>query len=267
MIAGIISHVPGGLGRVRDRDPAHAAERAGGCAARLAARLSRRLLPRAAGVRRRCCSAPRNSPRSAARSPRAQELAALYIAPVVPQVAGALTFLAGALLLFSGATPAWMSGSRSSTASCRWPCSRSRTWPAASIGLGLLMLARALFRRVQAAYHITFWLLAAGICASLLKGLDFEEATAPRPRPRRADARAARLLPADGDPLRALHAGRGSSSIVGVIAMAVWIGVLAYRHVELLATSCGGRSRSMPMRRACCAPRSRSSCSAPPTCC
>ena len=36
----------------------------------------------------------------------AQQLASLYIAPVVPQVAGALTFLAGALLLFSGATPA-----------------------------------------------------------------------------------------------------------------------------------------------------------------
>ena len=44
------------------------------------------------------------------------------------------------------------------------------------IGLGLLVLARALFRRVQAAYHISLWLLVAGIVASLLKGLDFEEA-------------------------------------------------------------------------------------------
>ena len=44
------------------------------------------------------------------------------------------------------------------------------------IGLGLMILARALFRRVQAAYHISFWLLVAGIAASLLKGLAFEQA-------------------------------------------------------------------------------------------
>ena len=44
-----------------------------------------------------------------------------------------------------------------------------------AIGVGLLVLARALFRRVQVAYHISFWLLVAGIIASLLKGLDFEE--------------------------------------------------------------------------------------------
>src|SRR4029077_8254272 len=36
----------------------------------------------------------------------ARELAGIYIAPVVPQIAGSLTFFAGALLLFSGATPA-----------------------------------------------------------------------------------------------------------------------------------------------------------------
>ena len=35
------------------------------------------------------------------------------------------------------------------------------------IGLGLIVLARALYRRVQAAYHIVFWLLVAGMIASL----------------------------------------------------------------------------------------------------
>src|SRR5580692_4786253 len=44
---------------------------------------------------------------SAQRGPlaRAHALASLYIAPVVPQVAGTLTFLAGFILLVSGATP------------------------------------------------------------------------------------------------------------------------------------------------------------------
>ncbi len=37
---------------------------------------------------------------------RAHELASLYIAPVVPQVAGTLIFLCGVVLLVSGATPA-----------------------------------------------------------------------------------------------------------------------------------------------------------------
>ena len=36
---------------------------------------------------------------------RARERAAMYVAPVAPQIAGALTFLAGTVLLVSGATP------------------------------------------------------------------------------------------------------------------------------------------------------------------
>src|SRR5262249_32256261 len=107
---------------------------------------------------------------------RAQELASAYIAPVVPQVAGALTFLAGALLLFSGGTPA---GHERLAVFRRFPppAGLELSHLAGSlVGLGLLILSRALFRRIQAAYHISVWLLVAGIFASLLKGLDFEEA-------------------------------------------------------------------------------------------
>ena len=77
------------------------------------------------------------------------------------------------------------------------------------VGLGLLVLARALFRRVQAAYHISVWLLVAGIFASLLKGLDFEEASLLALVLGVLHARAARLLSSDRDPLRTLHAGVG----------------------------------------------------------
>jgi cytochrome c oxidase subunit 1 len=37
-----------------------------------------------------------------------------------------------------------------------------------AIGVGLIVLARALFRRVQAAYHISFWLLVAAFTLLIL---------------------------------------------------------------------------------------------------
>jgi phosphatidylglycerol lysyltransferase len=99
------------------------------------------------------------------------------------------------------------------------------------IGLGLLVLARALFRRVQAAYHISVWLLLAGIAASLLKGLDFEEATllalvlGVLALGRRAFYRPTQILSERFTPVWVV-------AITGVIVMAVWIGALSYRHVE-----------------------------------
>jgi phosphatidylglycerol lysyltransferase len=100
------------------------------------------------------------------------------------------------------------------------------------IGLGLVVLSRALFRRVHAAYHISFWLLAAGIAASLLKGLDFEEATvlaivlAVLVLGRRAFYRPTSILDERFTPIWAV-------SIAGVIATAIWVSFLAFRHIEL----------------------------------
>src|SRR4029077_18573359 len=166
-----------------------------------------------------------------ARLARAQQLASAYIAPVVPQIAGALTFLAGALLLFSGATPAV--DERLAYLDRFLPLAVLEVSHLAGslIGLGLLVLARALFRRVQAAYHISMWLLLAGIAASLLKGLDFEEATllalvlGVLALGRRAFYRPTQILSERFTPVWVV-------AITGVITMAVWIGALSYRHVE-----------------------------------
>jgi phosphatidylglycerol lysyltransferase len=161
---------------------------------------------------------------------RAQELASLYIAPVVPQIAGALTFLAGALLLFSGATPAI--DERLAFLDRFLPLAVLEISHLAGsvVGLGLLVLARALFRRVQAAYHISVALLIVGIFASLLKGLDFEEATllvlvlGVLMLGRRAFYRPTAILSERFTPV-------WIASIAGVIVMAVWIGVVSYRHL------------------------------------
>jgi phosphatidylglycerol lysyltransferase len=162
---------------------------------------------------------------------RAHELASLYIAPVVPQVAGSLTFLAGALLLISGATP-----SVDARLAALWhflPLTVLEISHLAGsvIGLALLVLSRALFRRVRVAYHISFWLLVAGIVASLLKGLDFEEAFLLAfvlwvlLLGQRAFYRPTSILDERFTPVWTV-------SIVGVIVAVFWIVLLAYRHVE-----------------------------------
>jgi phosphatidylglycerol lysyltransferase len=161
----------------------------------------------------------------------AHELAAIYIAPVVPQIAGALTFLAGALLLFSGATPAIDERLAFLDQFLPLAVLEVSHLVGSVVGLGLLVLARALFRRVAAAYHISVWLLVAGIFASLLKGLDFEEASllvlvlGVLMLGRRAFYRPTAILAERFTPAWV-------ASIVGVILMALWIGVVSYRHLN-----------------------------------
>jgi phosphatidylglycerol lysyltransferase len=161
----------------------------------------------------------------------AQELASVYIAPVVPQVAGALAFLAGALLLFSGATPGIEERLAVLDRFLPLPVLELSHLAGSIIGLGLLVLSRALFRRVQGAYHITVWLLLAGIFASLLKGLDFEEATllalvlGVLILGRRAFYRPTAILSERFTPVWVV-------SIAGVIALAIWLGVISYRHLS-----------------------------------
>jgi len=161
---------------------------------------------------------------------RAQQLASRYVAPVVPQIAGALTFLAGALLLFSGATPAVDERLAFLDRFLPLAVLEVSHLVGSVVGLGLLVLARALFRRVQAAYHIAWWLLVAGIFASLLKGLDFEEASllalvlGVLTLGRRAFYRPTAILAERFTPA-------WIASITGVVAMALWIGLVSYRHV------------------------------------
>jgi phosphatidylglycerol lysyltransferase len=161
---------------------------------------------------------------------RAHQLASAYIAPVVPQVASALVFLAGTVLLISGATPGI--NERLAFLDRFLPLTVLEVSHLAGsiIGLGLIVLARALYRRVQAAYHIVFWLLVAGMVASLLKGLDFEEAIilalvlGVLGLGRRSFYRPTAILAERFTPA-------WIASIVGVIVMAAWIGYMAHRRV------------------------------------
>src|SRR5579871_6016055 len=230
VIAGIISHVPGGIGVFETvilytlpdvpRDAL--------LGSLLAYRAVYYLVPLLFGT---LLFGSKEVSLQRGRLARAQELASIYITPVVPQIAGALTFLAGALLLFSGSTPAVDERLAFLDRFLPLVVLEASHLVGSVVGLGLLVLARALFRRVQAAYHISVWLLVAGIVASLLKGLDFEEASllalvlAVLLLGRRAFYRPTAIQSERFTPVWVV-------AITGVIAMALWIGVISYRHVE-----------------------------------
>ncbi len=229
VIAGIVSHVPGGVGVFEAvmllTIPGVPADALLGSL--LAYRAVYYLVPLVFGT---LLFGSKELAAQRSRVLRAQELASVYIAPVVPQVAGALTFLAGALLLFSGATPAIEERLAFLDRFLPLAVLELSHLAGSIIGLGLLVLSRAIFRRVEAAYHIIVWLLAGGIFASLLKGLDFEEATllalvlGVLVLGRRAFYRPTAILSERFTPVWV-------ASIVGVVALAIWLGVLSYRHV------------------------------------
>jgi phosphatidylglycerol lysyltransferase len=162
---------------------------------------------------------------------RVNALASVYVKPIAPQLAGVLIFVSGAVLLVSGATPAIDARLRSLHHFVPLPVLELSHLVGSVVGLGLLVVARGLFRRLSAAYHLTFWLLVVGAAASLLKGFDFEEATV------LATVllvlywgRAAFYRPAALGTLR--FSPPWIVSIVIVLTVTSWLGFFAYRHIE-----------------------------------
>jgi phosphatidylglycerol lysyltransferase len=108
---------------------------------------------------------------------RTARLIRAFLIAVTPQVIAIAVFLAGAVLLFSGATPA--RGSRLALLRDFVPLSvlELSHLLGSVVGVGLLIIAHGLYRRLHTAWWITIWLLCAGVLLSLLKGFDYEEAT------------------------------------------------------------------------------------------
>ncbi len=227
--AGLISHVPGGLGVFESvivvSLPSTPRDELLG--ALLAYRAIYYLLPL-------LCAAVlfgyREFGAQRGRLSQAEVAAAAWIAPVIPQVAGSLALVAGLLLLISGATVAH--GSR---------LDQFRNWlplPVLEVshlagsvaGLGLVVVAQALFRRSRAAHHLIMWLLAAGIVASILKGLDFEEAfslsiiSAVIWLGRRSFYRPASII-------RERFTPAWTATLIALVGLTAWIGFLSHRNV------------------------------------
>jgi phosphatidylglycerol lysyltransferase len=96
---------------------------------------------------------------------------------LVPPFMAALVFVAGVILLISGAAPEtdW----RLDLLEKVVPLSVMEVSHilGSLIGLALLILARGLYRRLDSAWYVSVVALATGVVISLIKGLDYEEAT------------------------------------------------------------------------------------------
>ncbi|HTN75044.1 MAG TPA: bifunctional lysylphosphatidylglycerol flippase/synthetase MprF [Pirellulaceae bacterium] len=95
-----------------------------------------------------------------------------------PRVISLLVIVAGALLLFSGATPPMPERLRWLHHLLPLPVLEVSHFLGSVIGMALLILGQALRRRLDSAYWLTLMLLLAGALFSLLKGFDYEEAIA-----------------------------------------------------------------------------------------
>ncbi len=104
------------------------------------------------------------------------EKAGAWLSTIVPRVVSVAVFLAGVVLLISGATPGIASRLNFIARGIPLPVLEMSHLTGSVLGVGLLVLARGLSRRLRGAYLATLLVLAGGIVASLMKGFDVEEA-------------------------------------------------------------------------------------------
>jgi phosphatidylglycerol lysyltransferase len=152
-------------------------------------------------------------------------------APVVPWLAALGAVVAGTVLLFSGATPAEAERLHALRRVLPLPVLEASHLVGSVVGIGLLLLAHGLSRRLDGAWVLALALLAAGAVASMAKGLDYEEALL-------LSALLLALLPFRRQFYRRsslLDDRLGAPWLLGaaaVLAASVWLGRFAYRHVE-----------------------------------
>jgi len=153
-----------------------------------------------------------------------------WAAMLIPQVFAVGSMAAGTILLVSGALPP--ENSRMEIIRDILPLSAVEIshFLGSIVGAGLIILARGLQRRLDAAYHLTVILFAAGIVFSLVKGFDYEEAII-------LAVMLAALIPCRGRFYRKASLLRDRFSfpwavlVVAVAASSIWLGFFTYRHI------------------------------------
>lgn len=230
-IAGLISHVPGGLGvfeavvlhLLSPTIPASSV-----LASLLAYRMIYYLLPLVIGA---ALLGTHEMIQKRAQIAWITRLFGQWVPQLIPQVLALTTFIGGAILLFSGATPTLKTRLGWLEDLIPLPVMEISHFLGSLAGLGLLLLARGLQQRLDAAYFLTTLLLGAGIIFSLLKGLDYEEAivltlmlVALLPC-RRYFYRNASLISERFTP-------GWIAAIILVLLGSIWIGLFSYKHLE-----------------------------------
>jgi phosphatidylglycerol lysyltransferase len=149
---------------------------------------------------------------------------------LMPRVLAIFTFLAGLVLLFSGATPA--AAGRLERLDRILPSGviEASHFLSSVAGAALLILSQGLARRLDAAYYLTAAAIVTGMAASLLKGFDYEEAVLlllvllvlRRARPA-FDRRAAFF--------DTRFSAAWIAAVAGALGASVWLGLFAFKHV------------------------------------
>ncbi len=150
---------------------------------------------------------------------------------LAPRVLAIFTFLAGLVLLFSGATPAAAGRLELLDRILPHGLIEASHFLSSVAGAGLLILSQGLARRLDAAYYLTAVTIVAGMGASLLKGLDYEEAVLlllvflvlRRARPA-FDRRAAFF--------DTRFSAAWMAALTGALGATVWLGLFAFKHVD-----------------------------------
>jgi phosphatidylglycerol lysyltransferase len=176
-IAGIVSHVPGGIGVFETAMVLLLKPWLHGdsvLASILAYRLIYYLLPMSVAV---MLFAGYEIRERRAAIERTGVLLQGWMAELVPRLLSITTFLAGAMLLLSGATPELPERVEWLRRTLPLPLIEISKLLGSVIGVLLLLLANALRQRLDAGYLGALTLLLAGAVASLAKGLNWEEAS------------------------------------------------------------------------------------------
>jgi phosphatidylglycerol lysyltransferase len=154
-----------------------------------------------------------------------------WVPDAAPSLLGLTTFVAGVVLLMSGATPSIHARVASLHHVVPLPVLELSHFTGSVAGIALVFLARGLRQRLDAAWHFTVAALVVGIVASLLKGLDYEEAivlaivlAAVLP----ARARFYRRAALTAEPLSPAW----TAAVLLVLGGTLWLGFFSFRHVD-----------------------------------
>jgi phosphatidylglycerol lysyltransferase len=150
---------------------------------------------------------------------------------IAPKVLAVFTFLAGVVLLFSGATPAYPGRLAALARFLPLGVFEASHFLGSVVGVALLVVAQGVARRLDVAYYAAILLLALGIGFSLLKAGDWEEGVL-------LLLLLLAFLPCRGEFERrasffevGLSPGWTLAALVAVGA-SIWLGFFAFRHLE-----------------------------------
>ncbi|WP_176592108.1 bifunctional lysylphosphatidylglycerol flippase/synthetase MprF [Sphingobium sp. EM0848] len=230
IIVTLVSHVPGGLGIFEAVIVATLpdVDRPSLLAALIAYRLIYYLIPLMLGVIAIALHEGNNWRHPVSRVLDGAQSAASGMAPVMLSL---LVAVGGVILLISGALPAIKYRMHIVTGWLPLSFVEASHFAASIIGTLLILLASGLYRRLDAAFWMTRSLLLAGALFSLIKGLDYEEASAlliiagllqwtRGAFYRRTSFTAEALTPA------------WIATLAVAVGLSIWIGFFAYKHVD-----------------------------------